>query len=517
MRRGILIAAILWLTPILGVGAAGLGLPASAAIVAGLIGAAGIAVPGSRRLAAALHDGSRVPKALAAALILVTLVSIAQFAALSVFIADVNRPAFSVEPHDSFRVPHSCMSAYAEAARFTGEGDHNIYERNLYMPGGKRRSIGPLIVDAYHYPPPFLLLPQAIRVAAPEFFDFRRVWFAVQALTFAFAVAGFAGWIGGRRGRLTLLGGMVLLALPHVPATLQQGNFQVTAAPLAVAGFILLVCRHHAVGAGVLAYAALAKIFPGILILPLLGARKWRATTWVAAMGVALVVLTVAVQGLRPMRDFVGTSLPEISTGAAFPQTESPQHARVNFSAYGQTVRLRVLGASWLTQPRGLMVAQVYGIAVVLLAGWAGWRMRFDTDDATQRAALAQAAVALVSLASFRSPFVGAVYGGVSTLWVMAFLAATASPAGARVWIIGQVVLGMLIWELPSPAKPTSQPWVWISGALMLACMAINAWAVIAAVQSSRSVTAGSMRQARRAGTSVAPSAATTSADSIIA
>jgi len=483
MRRWILIALFLWLTPILAVGIAGLGLPAVAAIAAGSIGAAVIAAPGSRRLAAALHDGSGVPKALGIGLVILTLLSIAQFASLSVFMADVNRSRFSVEPHDPFRLPHSCMSAYAEASRFVSEGDHNIYERTLYRPRENRRMIGPLAVDPYHYPPPFLLLPQAVRGVAPEFFDFRRVWFALQALTLAGAVVGFAGWIGRRRGMHALLGGMMVLALPHVAATLQQGNFQITAAPLAVAAFIFLVTKRHAIGGGLLAYAALAKIFPGILVVPLLGARKWRATIWVTAMGVALLLITVAVQGLRPMRDFVGTSLPEISSGTAFPQTESPAHARVNFSAYGQTVRLRVLGASWFTQPRGLMIAQVYGLAIVLLAAWAGWRMRFESDDARHRAALLQVAVALVGLASFRSPFVGAVYGAVSTLWVMAFLAAAGSPAGARAWIVGQLVLGMLIWELPSPAQPPSQPWVWISGALMLTCMAINAWAVIRGVR----------------------------------
>ena len=76
--------------------------------------------------------------------------------------------------------------------------------------------------------------------------------------------------------------------------------------------------------------------------------------------------------GTRPFSDFVSTALPDISSGAAFPQSEMPMQARVNWTVYGETVRARLLGVESLTTSRGLMIAQVYGLGVAALAAWVG-------------------------------------------------------------------------------------------------------------------------------------------------
>ncbi|HWM70349.1 MAG TPA: hypothetical protein VNO35_27495 [Steroidobacteraceae bacterium] len=63
------------------------------------------------------------------------------------------------------------MSAYFEAARFAQMGAENVYDATLYQP----RHIGALKVDSYHYPPPFLLLPRALRLITTDFFQFRAL------------------------------------------------------------------------------------------------------------------------------------------------------------------------------------------------------------------------------------------------------------------------------------------------------------------------------------------------------
>lgn len=482
-RWWIVAGLCLWLTPILSVGGGGLGLTPVLAVAAGLAVALLIAAPASRLLMESLGSES-LPVAFKLAMAAAAVLAILQIGSISIFMADVTRTRFSIEPGDPFRRVHSCVSAYAEAARFLRGGGHNIYERGLYRPADAPREIGPLRVDPYHYPPPFLLLPQAVRLLAADFWDFRRLWFMLQALVVGGAIAGLAAWVGGRAGSVTLLGGLVLLALPHPAATFQQGNFQITAVPLAIVGFVLLMTGRAASGGGVLSYAALAKIFPGILLVPLVTGRRWRQVGWLAAMGVAVVALSLAVQGSQPVRDFVSTSLPELSSGAAFPQTELGPHSRVNWSAYGQTVRLRGLGVTWLTQSRGLMVAQVYGLLVLTLAAWAGWKGRFDLARPRGRLDLAILGLALVGLASYRSPFVGAVYGVISTLWTMTLIAARgSSPLRSVGWLAAVVALGWTIWLVPSPTAPPSQTWIWITGVLVLACMAVNVWAVVTAVR----------------------------------
>jgi hypothetical protein len=210
MRRQIFaLALFLWLTPVLAVGVAGIGLARSPALIVGAVAAAVAAAVLSRSLERALVDA----------------VSILRFGSVSIFMADVHRAGFSVSPQDPFRSRHSCLSAYAESARLLEERHHNIYDRRLYVQNATPREIGPLRVDPFHYPPPFLLLPQAVRWLAPDFWDFRRVWFAIQAVT---------------------LGGTLMLSLPHAAFTFQQGNFQITAMPLTVIAFVLLLSGYGA-------------------------------------------------------------------------------------------------------------------------------------------------------------------------------------------------------------------------------------------------------------------------------
>ena len=44
----------------------------------------------------------------------------------------------------------------------------------------RRRKLGPLNVDNYEYPPPFLLVPRILGLVTPDFWGFRRLWFALN-------------------------------------------------------------------------------------------------------------------------------------------------------------------------------------------------------------------------------------------------------------------------------------------------------------------------------------------------
>jgi alpha-1,2-mannosyltransferase len=485
VRNAIHVAMLAWSAPVFAVAAGGLGLTTVAALIVGLCLAAFVASLASPALHRRVARG--VTRPLAVALVVAAAVAIFRIGTLAVFMADVNRVQYSSQPDDAFRRAHSCFSAYAESARFLSEHEHNIYERALYYQSGDvPRRIGPLQVDPFHYPPPFLLVPQAVRLMAPDFWHFRRIWFALQALTLAAAVVGLAAWIGGPRGAVALLAGLLVLGLPHVTTTFQTGNFQVTAIPLAALAFVLLMTGRLAVGGTLLAYAALAKIFPGILAVFVLAQRDRRRIAALTVAGIGLAVLTVATQGVRPFEDFVSTALPEISSGAAFPQTEIQAHARVNWTFYGETVRARFLGLTWLTKPRGLAATQVYGLLVVALAAWIGWKRRFDLTLDTDRVALLQVAVAMVSLMSFRSPFAGAVYGGIGTMWVMGLAASAASSTAKKVaWLVALYAMAWGLWVIPSPGAPGPNWWLWITGALMFACIAINVVVAISATPAS--------------------------------
>ena len=390
--------------------------------------------------------------------------------------ADSSQAAYSVMPDDPWRVEHSCMSAYFEGARFAQAGTENLYDGTLYQP----RHIGSLKVDSYHYPPPFLLLPRALRLVTTDFFQFRAIWFAFQALVFAGAVAGLAVWVGGRIGAFALLGSLALLTTPSVLYTLQMGNFQSTAMALGAVALVLLITQRPKTGAPILAYVALSKIFPGLLVLYLLLARQWRAVAWTAASGILLLALTVGVFGTRPFEDFVHYELPSISDGRAFPQSERPGVVESNQSLYGLTVRLRFLGASWLDQPLGLKLTSVYGLIVLALTALAGWKGRIDLSSPAGRVLLLQTGLALMSLASFRSPFVGGVYGLVATMWLLTLLAASSrNYQSAVMWALAYVVCAVGNRLTPSPYFPPTTFWLVASGGILVFALAVNFWCVV--------------------------------------
>ena len=472
-----------WLAPVLTAGLAGLGLPVvPAAVLAVAIAAATTAwAVWMRRAADWILDvflaGSRIW------LVVIVAAGIAACVwngRLTVFMIDSSRVECSYKPGDAFLRGHSCFSAYTEAARFAAAGGVNIYDTLLYAPettAGPRRIIGGnLRVDPYHYPPPFLLLPGAIRLVAPEFVATRMVWFMVQALLLAAALVMVSRWIGGVAGAWSAALGWLVLASPPVLMTLQAGNFQMTVYSLAIIAFVLVLTGRELTGAALLAYGAVGKIVPGVLVLFLLAARRWRAAIYAGAFSLLLCAITVAAFGWRPIGDFISYEMPKLASGEAFPQTERIATPLVNLSVYGETVRLRrslaaAFGLNWFGPEAGRRIASLYGLVVVLLTVGAGWfagqrgwlakeSMRRGEGELASlapetRIRLAQLVLALLSLMAFRSPFVGSIYGYLGTVWLLTLLAAEATTTRKRMgWLAGFGLVAAAAWLIPSPVAP---------------------------------------------------------------
>jgi alpha-1,2-mannosyltransferase len=477
---GVAAGITLWLTPVMAVGVHAFGAPFLASVAIGLAIAAAIAWRVARPMAATIAPALRVP-VVAIVVALLAAAAIVQIGRISIYMGDPSRTDCSYQASDPWRSRHSCMTAYFEAIRFSADAAANIYQMNLYEP----RVIGPLKVDSFHYPPPFLLLPKAVQAIAPDIFQFRAMWFVMQSTILVAVVFGLAGWIGGRPGAYVSAGGVLTLASPQAIYSLQQGNIQSTALPVAAAALVLMCAGRVAAGAPVLAYAAAAKIFPGILIVYLVAARQWRALVATAICGIAIVALTFALFGARPFQDFVRHELPRISSGAAFPQSERPDTMSPNMSVYGLTVRARALGARVLDQRRGLAVASLYGFLVIALAGAAGWRHRSDLSQPFDRLRLAQIAIALLMLGSFRSPFVG-FYGLLAAVWLMTVAAATARSTGTLLlsWF-GIAAFAIAHAFVPSPSMPSRPAYLVFSGLVFCTALVFGVIVLVRAVRTS--------------------------------
>jgi hypothetical protein len=485
MHFAVAAGVTLWLTPVFAAGAYVLWPSTVPAIAVGSAMAVAVALATARAMTATLAPALR-HAAVAALVALAGAAAIAQIARVSVYIADPAQARWAYHASDPFRVRHACMTAYVEAVRFCSQPGTNIYRMDLYDP----RQIGPLKVDSFHYPPPFLLLPAAVHAAAPDVFAFRRLWFVMQCGVLAGVIFGLARWIGGEAGAYAAAGGVVTFATPQVNYALQQGNVQSTVVALAVLAVVLLWGGRQAIGAPLLAYVAAAKIFPGILVVYLAAARRWKALGATAAAGACVVALTVVVFGTRPFDDFLRYELPRLSSGEAFPHTETFAYG-VNFTVYGISVRWRKLGLEWLTRPRGLAIASAYGIGVIGLAALIGWRSRPDWASPAGRLRFAQCALALVVLSSMRSPFLPW-YGFIGPIWLVTLLAAERHAPAALMAGCGAIaaVAAVYLWT-PSPIVVPQPTHMVLADLLTVALIAV---CVVAALRAARAPAAPALR-----------------------
>jgi alpha-1,2-mannosyltransferase len=503
---GILIAG--WLAPVLTAGLSGLGLPIVPAVVIAVVIAGATtawAVWMRRGVDWILDVFLAGPRIWLVVIVAAGIAACVWNGRLTVFMIDSSRVSCSYMPSDAFLRDHSCFSAYSEGARFAAAGGVNIYDTKLYAPettAGARRLIGgKLRVDVYHYPPPFLLLPGAIRLVAPEFTANRAIWFMVQSLLLAAALVMVSRWIGGVPGAWTAALGWLVLASPAVLMTLQVGNFQATVYSLAMIAFVLFSTGRELTGAAILAYATAGKIVPGVLVLYLLTARRWRAVIYTAAFSLLLCAITVAMFGWKPIGDFIWYEMPMLASGEAFPQTERVNTPLQNLSVYGETVRLRNLlaasfGLNWFGPEVGRPIASLYGIIVVFLTAGAGWLAgkrgwlakgtgpRGGAESPTltpeTRIRLAQLVLALLTLTAFRSPFVGSLYGYLGTMWLLTLLAAEAPTAMKRAsWLAGFGLIAAVMLLTPSPSRPPimippTLPWFVVSSVAFWSVLLLN-------------------------------------------
>lgn len=394
------------------------------------------------------------PRWLAAWVVLVLLATL-QTGRLSVFIHDAARTDCSVFPAREFFRTHICLSAYTEAARLAPTAA-NIFEPATY----EKRKIGPFEIDLYQYPPAFLLLGAALNGVSADFLTVRAVWFAAQSLALMVACLALALWIGGLSGAGVAWLIPVLWLAQTTQIALQLGNFQVSAFSWSIVAMLLITGGWMWTAALLLGFCAAGKVFPAVLGLYLLACGRWRAAIASGMCGLAWVLAALLVFGQKPFLDFVHYQVPRISSGDAFFWIDFPDIVVVNHSVYGLVVRLRHLFWPGPARAIGNGVASVYGLAVLILVVMAGWRRRAIArpDAPASRLADARVWLALLNLASLRSPFVPDAYAYIGTLWLGTLLVADLPRAGARsiavcttAWLLLSLVFDGLA-AVPPPA-----------------------------------------------------------------
>jgi len=349
-------------------------------------------------------------------------------ARLTVFMTDPSRVSFSFVPTSRWETQHSCVSAYFVAAK-SASIVPNVYADSLYTASDdnaakprKPRMIGPFNIDVYEYPPPFLLLPRVLQHVAPDFTRFRALWFGLNGFVISLALLVIARALGPSAGtRALLLSPLVWLSLPMV-SDLQKGNVQAMVIAVAMIAMALIERRHRAAGGALLAFVSVGKLYPSLLCVYLLARREWRALAWTATFSALFTGLTFLDLGLAPFTAF-WHRLPGLLSGEAFPAFRNPAPTATNFSIPGLVFKLKLFGVPGMSFGAMRIVGWFYTLVaggVTLAAGLRTWR---DEERPLVW-------IAILVLATLRSPFLPQGYAAIPALWLLTLTAATfaASP-----------------------------------------------------------------------------------------
>ena len=425
--------------------------PWGAALIAALAaGGAGLGALRSRRLPldpAACSRGLKIASAVAAGLALVVI------GRLTVFMIDPAKTAYSFIPSSNWELQHSCLTAYyvaADAVRHTPK----IYDNALYSapdddPAQPRKPLmlGAFQIDVYEYPPPFLLLPRALLALTPAFSDLRMLWFGLNGIVMLGAMLLVASALDPAAGtRALLLSPIVWLAPPTI-STLQKGNVQGIVVAISMIAMLLFARRRFAAGGALLAFATASKLYPGLLIVYLIVRRDWRAVAWTAACGVAIGLATLAAFGWAPYATFL-QHMPGLMSGEAFPAFRRPTAMAINLSIPGLVFKAKLFGIPGMGFPAAKLVGWLYTAVALAAVAWVGLR-----KPRPEREPLVW--LAILTLATLRSPFLPQSYGAMPPLWLLTLVGAVWGSGGRAITGVVAIAAALSIyWPHDWPADP---------------------------------------------------------------
>jgi hypothetical protein len=213
----------------------------------------------------------------------------------------------------------------------------------------------------------------------------------------AIAVAALTGWLVRSR---------TLLALD--PSAVSR--------PLAIVSAIAFERRRWALGGALLAFATVSKLYPGMLVVYLLARREWRALAWIVAL-MLLFALVIGVDLGRAVYVEFAHHMPSLLGGEAFPAFRNPMGTAINLSIPGVVFKLKLFGVPSMGFGAMKLIGWVYTLIAVAVTWWlAGRKTREEEKPLIW--------LAILILATLRSPFLPQDYGVFPAAWMLTLVAA---------------------------------------------------------------------------------------------
>jgi hypothetical protein len=389
------------------------------ATVTGLVTAAG-AVAWLRRQPGVSAAIAGAPRRHRGVFAVGALLLVGQLIFATAFVIDPTFTRWEPRPWLPHRSSHSCVSAYwiacASVARMPAIYDQALYDLPKPDPASPRRprTLGPLAVDHYEYPPAFLAVPRLIATVTPDFWAFRRVWFALMLGVTTVGIVAVARRLDGATGSIATWLTPYVLVAPAMVMTLTIGNVQLATIAASLLAMLAFERRRYPAGAALLAYATLSKLYPAVLLFYLLLRRDWRALGWTAAWAGVILLVTIADFGTAPYLAFA-TELPSLLGGEAFSALRNPIAVAVNESIPGIPLKLGLFGVPYMGFTASKIIGWTYTAVVLAVIA------RLALRPADPRLAPLVWLI-IVILATLRSPFVAS-YAPFPSLWLATLLA----------------------------------------------------------------------------------------------
>jgi hypothetical protein len=386
-----------------------------------------------------------LPRSLKIASALAAIVAVVMLSRLTIFIVDPSRTNDSVLPFSEWEVGHSCLTAYHVAAHVARDVP-NVYDLSIYAAPDddpsrprKPKMLGPFRVDQYEYPPPFLLLPRALSLLTPDFFQLRILWFALNGIVLLLGLGLVARHLRGDAATMALLLTPFVLGSIATLNTLQKGNVQLAIIAMSMTAVLLIERGRRATGGALLAFVTVAKLYPGLLVVYLVVRKEWRALMWAAAAAALIVAITFVDLGWQPFAAFQN-QFSGLMSGEAFPAFRNPGAVAINESVPGLVFKLKLLGMTGLGFPEARLVGTIYMVLAIALTVLLA--RRAVADD---RRPLVWLTILL--LATLRSPFLPQAYAPFPAIWLLTLLFATATPDRWRLssFLIAYLVLNFYV------------------------------------------------------------------------
>lgn len=402
-----------------------------------------------------------------------SLMAVFWFARLAIFLGDSRYVACSLIPADSFFLHHSCLSAYVHGAILSTDPAANVYDaaflhiirEDLPLPDSAA-SFAPFKLDAFGYPPSFLLVPRALLLLTRDFASHRILFSAASLALVAYSCAALAKTLGGVAERRIWLLSPMLLASPPLLGALQVGNFHVATVAMSLLCWVALERRRDGLAGTLLAFAAMAKVFPGLLGAVLLIQRRWRAAAFAGVVAAATGALSLALLGPKVWTDFVFYQVPMIQSGEAYGfMTDSSQNIEFNLAPFGIPFKLAALGLKGWGWEQARLIGTLYSV-LLLAVVVVGSRTRGGAGHRLTRW------LALLMLASLRSPFAPP-FVMVTVVLLLLVLATEARATRGAVGVFALWVL--LLAALPVHLPPN----IAASLARMIVLYAFLGWVVL--------------------------------------